>query len=65
MNCLFKFRKHGLTEQSCPEAFQKIVKEGLAPLGEEYLSLLETGFEGRWIDVYENEGKRSLFLRDM
>lgn len=29
------------------------MKEGLAPLGEEYLSLLETGFEGRWIDVYE------------
>ena len=33
--------------------------EGLAPLGEEYLSLLKQGFDSRWIDVYENEGKRS------
>lgn len=36
-----------------------IVKEGLAPLGEEYLSILQEGFTDRWIDVYENEGKRS------
>ena len=28
-------------------------------LGEEYLSLLKQGFDSRWIDVYENEGKRS------
>ena len=48
----------GNTHYTFEEA-KKIVKEGLAPLGEEYLSLLETGFEGRWIDVYENEGKRS------
>lgn len=27
--------------------------------GEEYLSLLKQGFDSRWIDVYENEGKRS------
>ncbi len=32
--------------------------EALAPLGEEYLSILKTGFENRWLDVYENEGKR-------
>lgn len=38
---------------------KKIVKQGLAPLGEEYLSLLQQGFDNRWIDVYENEGKRS------
>ncbi len=31
----------------------------MAPLGEEYLGLLRQGFENRWIDVYENEGKRS------
>ena len=48
----------GNTHYTFEEA-KKIVEEGLAPLGEEYLSLLETGFEGRWIDVYENEGKRS------
>lgn len=28
-------------------------------MGEEYLSILEEGFNNRWIDVYENEGKRS------
>ncbi|KXG75417.1 oligoendopeptidase F [Thermotalea metallivorans] len=40
------------------EAKQK-VKLGLAPLGEEYVSLLEKGFTEGWIDVYENEGKTS------
>ncbi|MDE7036022.1 MAG: oligoendopeptidase F [Eubacteriales bacterium] len=33
--------------------------EALAPLGEDYLSLLREGRENRWIDVYENQGKRS------
>ena len=41
------------------EEAKKMVKEGLAPMGKEYLSLLEEGFGNRWIDVYENEGKRS------
>ena len=29
----------------------------VAPLGEDYQSKLREGFENRWIDVYENEGK--------
>ncbi len=37
---------------------KEIVKEGLTPLGEEYKALLEEAFADRWIDVYENEGKR-------
>lgn len=41
------------------EEAKEIVKEGLAPLGKEYADLLEEGFANRWIDVYENEGKRS------
>lgn len=41
------------------EEARNMVLEGLKPLGEEYLSLLEEGFKNRWIDVYENEGKRS------
>ena len=41
------------------EEAKSLVLEGLKPLGEEYLSLLREGFENRWIDVYENEGKRS------
>ena len=38
---------------------KKIVKEGLAPLGEEYLAILQEGFDNGWIDVRENQGKRS------
>ena len=41
------------------EEAKDIVKTGLAPMGEEYLGLLQEGFDNRWIDVYENEGKRS------
>ncbi len=35
------------------------VREGLKPLGEEYLQILDEGFRKGWIDVYENRGKRS------
>ncbi|MBF8983297.1 oligoendopeptidase F [Lutibacter sp. B2] len=35
------------------------VKKGLAPLGKEYIEILEKGFNEGWIDVYENEGKTS------
>ncbi|WP_203289749.1 oligoendopeptidase F [Metabacillus sp. cB07] len=33
--------------------------KGLAPLGEEYIAILNEGFENRWVDVHENKGKRS------
>ena len=36
-----------------------IVLEALSVLGEDYTALLRRGFDGRWIDVYENRGKRS------
>lgn len=35
------------------------VKAGVAVLGEEYVSMLCEGFENRWIDAFENVGKRS------
>ncbi len=38
---------------------KKTVLEALAVLGEDYVGHLKEGFENRWIDVYENEGKRS------
>ncbi|MFD1907932.1 M3 family metallopeptidase [Paenibacillus rhizoplanae] len=38
---------------------KKITKEGLKPLGEDYLSVLQEGYDKSWIDVYENENKRS------
>ncbi|MBO5283513.1 MAG: oligoendopeptidase F [Lachnospiraceae bacterium] len=40
------------------EAKETVLK-ALAPLGEDYLQVVREGFENRWIDVYENEGKRS------
>ena len=41
-------------EEAC-----EIVKKALAPLGEEYLSHIREAMENRWIDVYENKGKRT------
>ena len=38
---------------------KELVLKALAPLSENYLNGLRAGFEGRWIDVYENVGKRS------
>jgi oligoendopeptidase F len=35
------------------------VVEAVAPLGDDYHSRLAEGFESRWVDVFENEGKRS------
>lgn len=36
-----------------------IVLKALEPLGAEYVAKVKEGFENRWIDVYENQGKRS------
>lgn len=36
-----------------------LVKKGLAPMGEEYQTILQEAYDNRWIDVYENQGKRS------
>jgi oligoendopeptidase F len=41
------------------EEAKELVLAALEPMGEEYISILKTGFENRWIDVYENENKRS------
>ncbi len=38
---------------------KQTVYDSLAPLGEDYRKVLKQGFENRWIDVYQNEGKRS------
>ena len=37
----------------------EIVKKALAVLGDDYVALLDKGFSERWVDVYENEGKKS------
>lgn len=38
---------------------KQTVYDALAPLGEEYRQILRKGFDERWIDVYESEGKRA------
>ena len=43
---------------SYEEAF-KLVKKGLAPLGEDYGKLLQIAHDNGWIDVEETDGKRS------
>lgn len=41
------------------EEARETVLKALAPLGEDYVAKVKEGFDSRWIDVYENEGKRS------
>ena len=41
------------------EEAKDTVLKALSVLGEDYVALLKTGFDSRWIDVYENRGKRS------
>jgi len=41
------------------EQARETVIAALAPLGEDYISTLQQGFQQRWIDVYETPGKTS------
>ncbi len=41
------------------EEAKEMVAKGLEPLGEDYLKILREGYSNRWIDIYENENKRS------
>ncbi len=47
------------THHSYDQAVDLVIK-ALSPLGEEYTSILKDGLtKNRWVDKYENEGKRS------
>ena len=41
------------------EEAKATVFDALAPMGEEYRAIIREGLDNRWIDVYENVGKRS------
>lgn len=41
------------------EQAKELAVKALAPLGEAYGAILREGLESGWIDVYENQGKRS------
>ncbi len=38
---------------------KQTVYDALYPLGDDYRAILKEGFDNRWIDVYQNVGKRS------
>jgi oligoendopeptidase F len=42
-----------------PEEAQKHIAAAVAPLGSEYVGLINRAFNERWIDMFPNEGKRS------
>ena len=41
------------------ETAKQTIYDALHPLGDGYRTILKEGFDNRWIDVYENVGKRS------
>src|SRR5437899_410394 len=41
------------------EEARQLVLTGMKPFGDDYVSVLKQAFDSRWIDVYENKGKRS------
>ncbi|MGA1820234.1 MAG: oligoendopeptidase F [Thermoplasmatota archaeon] len=41
------------------EEAKELVLEALAPLGSDILEIVKEGLSSRWIDIYENRGKRS------
>lgn len=50
--------QEGKIKMTYPEA-QNTLLEALKPMGQEYTAILRQAYENRWIDVYENKGKRS------
>ncbi|MBQ7473304.1 MAG: oligoendopeptidase F [Oscillospiraceae bacterium] len=48
----------GATRKIGIEEAKATVLEALSVMGEDYTALLREGFSNRWLDVYENEGKR-------
>lgn len=48
------FEMHFTYEQACDT-----ILAALEPMGPDYLAIVRHGFESRWVDVYENPGKRS------
>ena len=49
----------GVDKKASIDEAKQTVYDALAPLGDGYRKILKEGFDNRWIDVYENAGKRS------
>ena len=41
------------------EETKEIIKKAVKPLGNDYIDVVENGFNSGWIDVFENKGKRA------
>jgi oligoendopeptidase F len=41
------------------EEARQLVLAGVKPFGEDYVNVMQQAFDSRWIDVFENKGKRS------
>jgi oligoendopeptidase F len=51
-----------LVDHDVPYRYEDVldwITDSLAPLGNDYVRRVRDAFQGRWIDVYENQGKRS------
>lgn len=46
------------TDEISYEQARDTIQQALAPLGKDYISVLSSGFDKRWIDVFETPGKR-------
>jgi len=46
------------TDEVSYEQARDTIQQALAPLGQDYIRVLSSGFEKRWIDVFETPGKR-------
>ena len=49
----------GVKTEYTIEEMQEILLKALAPLGEEYISVVKEAFASNWVDYYETPGKRS------
>ena len=49
----------GVAKRASIDEAKQTVYDALEPLGDDYRKILKEGFDNRWIDVYENAGKRS------
>lgn len=48
-----------VSEEISYEKAKETVLKSMAPMGEKYVNTVKKAFDNRWIDVYENRGKRS------
>lgn len=49
----------GVAKKYTFDEAKQMVLEALKPLGDDYVAIVKKGFDERWVDVYENQGKRS------